>query len=129
MADLESVRAHQADRKVPTRLRVMEPLQQRRAKGMKMSELVADPRWEEYGRELEAAKAQAEAHIAVCQNNLLDTQNPLEPKEELKNKLALAHNRGALEALKMALSVAQDLITDGEKAAEEMGKLEGGEKT
>ena len=89
--------------------------------GKTLSELRADPRWEVYGRYLEAERAKAEGLCRVAEQSLLNIEKPPSPQEEYRAKLALAQNRGTIEAFNYALNIAKQLIEQGEKATEILG--------
>jgi len=99
-------------------------LQARQEKGFKMSQLIADPNWEFYGRYIEAEKAGAEARCKVAEQAILNLANPLLPQDELKAKLILASNQGIVGAFNYALNIAEVLITEGEEAAKAVERLE-----
>lgn len=93
------------------------------AEGMKISQLVADPNWELYGRYIEREKERHEASAKGLESLLLDTINPPDEKEGLKIRLRLAHNRACVEAYTLALTIAKTLIESGRDAEAEIAKL------
>jgi len=113
---LEAEQREYNNRKVD-RLRIV------KAEGTMMSELQADPRWERYGRYLEAEKKKAEAAVKHCESKLLDILNPLTPLEEQKFKMWLVNAKAGALAYGKALTIAQDLITLGDKAEEAIAIL------
>ena len=90
-----------------------------------MSSLTADPRWERYGRKLEAELKRATQLKDRLEAILLT--KVLKPEEYIEAKVHQAANKGAVEALRFALTVAQTLIEKGEMAVAELNLMENGE--
>ena len=103
-------------------------LKGQQAEALSMSRLVAHPDWEKYGRYVEQQLRRHKKSAETQENRLLDVLNPLDAKEEMKVKAQFAHNGGAIEALEVALNIAQTLITVGEVAVEKIKEVEQAEK-
>lgn len=93
-------------------------LRERQAVGRKMSELVADPRWEQYGRHLDAIKESYIRRNGVATAKL--TGNLLLGDEYLQVKMEQLRTEEAIKALNTALKIAKTLIEEGEKATEDL---------
>lgn len=120
---LEDTADHRRARTEAMKVTTFDRFRQVQAQGIKMSELVADPRWEIYGRYIETERANHEASAKGIESKLLDDLNPLEPHEERKARLHLAHNRAAIEAYTLALSIAKTLIERGQAAEAEIARM------
>ena len=113
LSELKPFREQRAADRAVERFSKLEAIRQ---VGNTLSELRADPRWEVYGRYIEQERAKNEASAKAQERALLDMVNPMPALDELKAKLRLAHNQGAMEAYKVALEIAKTLIEQGEKA-------------
>ena len=84
----------------------------------KVSELVADPRWELWGRHIEAMRDAHQVQASSARWRLC--AKFLQGEEYLKVKIVQVEEDAAVKALNQALLVAKTLIEQGEKAAEEL---------
>lgn len=88
----------------------------------KISELIADPRWELWGRHIEAMRDVHQAKATTTSKRLI--AEFLQGEEYMKVKMAQIEADAAVKALNQALLVAKTLIEQGEKAAEELKILD-----
>ena len=84
----------------------------------KVSQLVSDPRWEVWGRHVEAIKDYYAKRQAVAAAKLLT--ETLSGDEYVKAKVAHASSLEAVKVLDYALNMAKTLIEQGEKALAEL---------
>lgn len=120
---LEDTADHRRAKLAEAKVTALNRVQQIKAEGDKISILMADPNWELYGRYIEAEKAKHEMSAKIIERKLLDDLNPLEPQEERRARLGLAHNRASIEAFNVALSIAKLLIERGQEAQAEIAKI------
>lgn len=88
----------------------------------KVSELVADPRWEFWGRHIEAMRDAHQARATTASRRFI--AEFLQGKEYVKVKMAQVEADSAVRALNQAILVAKTLIEQGEKAAEELKTID-----
>ena len=119
----DELNEYRARREAEANAKRLPQLQAVKERASQMSALMADPRWEVYGRHIEAERAKNEASAKAQERALMDMTDPLSPQDELKAKLRLAHNRGATEAYGVALNIAKILIEQGDKAEEQIRAL------
>ena len=124
MGERHEIKDFQQRRAAAATEKLIPQLKSIRETGFKISQLIADPKWEFYGRYIEAEKAKAEARCRAAEQALLNLANPLLPHDELKVKLVLASNQGIVGGFNYALKIAQALITEGEEAAKAVEGLE-----
>src|SRR3990167_6574149 len=103
---LEETKEHRDQTAAQLGLRAMYRFRQMQAEGMKISQLIADPNWELYGRYIEREKERHEESAKAQEAALLSLENPLGGTDELRIRLRLAHNRACVEAYTLALSIA-----------------------
>jgi hypothetical protein len=124
---LEETAEHRFSKFQGERIRALERFRQVQAEGSKISALAADPNWEIYGRYIENEKVKHEASAKTIEAKLLNDLDPLDPQEERRARLRLAHNRASVEAFDVALSIAKLLIERGKEAEAEIAKMISGE--
>lgn len=101
-------------------------LRERQATGQKISELVADPRWEIFGREIESIRATYERRSEAAKVKLLN--HLLLGDEYLQTKMEQAQADAAATALTLILGRAKVLIEQGEQAMNELKLTNGGQQ-
>ena len=84
-----------------------------------VSELIADPRWEIYGRQIEMKRKTHGGELAALKTKLENAF--LNPQDYGETKVKQAYNQGCCDGLDFALQIAKDLIEQGEKA---LGEIE-----
>ena len=114
----EEIQAQQRPQREQARADHVRQLRERQEVGQKMSELMADPRWEIWGRHLESMRDQAKDRLALIEIKL--TSEVLSPDEYLRVKVSQAQARGMWQSYNNALLLAKTLIEQGEKAVEEL---------
>ena len=96
-------------------------LRERQGVAQKVSELVADPRWEVWGRHLEAMRDKAKDRLVSVELKL--TGEVLSPDEYVSVKVSQSSARGEVRAYNNALALAKTLIEQGEQAMKELNLL------
>ena len=123
----EEIQALQKPQRESARQAHIEQLQARASVGQKISELQADPRFEVWGRHVEAMKAIAQQRLDTVEHEL--TSNKLLRHDEyISYKIMQSSARGEVLAYNNALSVAKTLIEQGESALKELNTLTSEEK-
>lgn len=101
-------------------------LRAQQATAQKISELVADPRWEVYGRHVEAIRDLYTRKRDAASAKLLGKVLPRD--EYVEAAVDMASHAAAVRALNEALTVAKTLIEHGEKAVEALKILDNQQK-
>jgi hypothetical protein len=119
---LEELSPHLKRTAQAQRLQNVHQLRERQVVGQKISELLADPRWEIYGRHVEAVRDSYQRRLDAVGADLL-TQFYSET-EYMKKRCEYAQAKEAVKALDTALTIAKTLIEQGEAAAAEINKVD-----
>lgn len=94
--------------------------------GQKVSELLTDPRWELWGRHVEAVRESYQRKLDAATAKILS--DSLSDEDFRRVKLERAKWAEAVTALTTALTIAKTLIENGEKAAGELKEIDSKEQ-
>ena len=123
----EEIQALQKPQRESARQSHIEQLQARASVGQKISELQADPRWEVFGRHVNALRSTEFDRETSSQNRLINAI--LTSEDYLKVKIAQASSSAAVKAYDNVMNLAKTLIEQGESALKELNSLTSEEKS
>ena len=113
---LEDLAPHIKKLEKDQQVKVLDHMRLVQGVGSVMSELQADPKWAVYGNHLEEIKRRYKDQQAGAERLLLDGKF-MNNEEYGRVKLQQAECKGTVKGIEIALSIAKDLIENGEKAA------------